>query len=215
MCFDLEDFSEICTALFTLMFKIVNDEHSGKVKNFIIEVLSPLITESDYVSNELLDIILINIVEPIKSQRKYAHNLAKDLVNKTSDALEPYIQQFFNQVLILGKADDKMNIKNKVYELIYELNHICPSILLAVLPQLEFKLKSTEEQERMGSVTLLARMFSEKAGRIFRFSTFTMLISTYILISIENNWPHSCFTCGMNFILYFVYETQEQDLDEI
>jgi hypothetical protein len=46
-----------------------------------------------------------------------------------------------------------------VYDIIYELNHICPSVLLAVLPQLEFKLKSTEESERMGSISLLARMF--------------------------------------------------------
>ena len=80
------------------MFKIVNDEHSGKVKNFILDVLCPLITEADYVSSELLDIILQNIVEPAKSQRKNAYNLAKDLVIKTSDTLEPYIQQFFNQV---------------------------------------------------------------------------------------------------------------------
>jgi sister chromatid cohesion protein PDS5 len=98
MCFDLEDSTEIFVALFTLMFKIVNDEHSGKVKNFILDVLCPLITEADYVSSELLDIILQNIVEPAKSQRKNAYALAKDLVNKTSDTLEPYIQQFFNQV---------------------------------------------------------------------------------------------------------------------
>ena len=32
MCFDLEDFNEIFCALFGLMFKIVNDEHSGKVR---------------------------------------------------------------------------------------------------------------------------------------------------------------------------------------
>ena len=32
MCFDLEDFNEIFCALFSLMFKIVNDEHSGKDK---------------------------------------------------------------------------------------------------------------------------------------------------------------------------------------
>ena len=31
MCLDLEDCNEVFCALFTLMFKIVNDEHSGKV----------------------------------------------------------------------------------------------------------------------------------------------------------------------------------------
>ena len=70
--------------------------------------------------------------------------------------------QFFNQALILGKVDTKLQIANgqKLYELIYELHVINPRILLTVLPQLEFKLKSTEEGERMKSVSLLARMFS-------------------------------------------------------
>ena len=162
MCFEVEGCNEIYVELFSLVFKIVNDEHSGKVRNFMMDVLCPLITESDFVSNELLDTILQNIVDPYKSQRKNATNLAQELIIKTSDTLEPYIQQFFNQVLILGKADTKLAITRRVYDLIYELNHICPSLLLAVLPQLEFKLKSTEEAERMGSVALLARMFSEK-----------------------------------------------------
>ena len=162
MCFDLEECTDISVALFGMMLKIVNDEHSGKVKNFMLDVLCPLITEADNVPNELLDTILQNIVDPLKTQRKNAYNLSKELIIKTSDTLEPYIQQFFNQVLILGKADTRLAITRRVYDLIYELNHICPAVLLAVLPQLEFKLKSTEEAERMGSVSLLARMFSEK-----------------------------------------------------
>ncbi len=70
-----------------------SDEHSGKVKTFMLEVLSPLIAEADFVSNELLDIILIHIVEPLKTQKKNAYTLARDLVAKTSVTLEPYIQQ--------------------------------------------------------------------------------------------------------------------------
>ena len=99
MCFDLEESTEIFVGLFSLMFKIVNDEHSGKVKNFILDVLCPLITEADCVSNELLDIVLQNIVDPLKTQRKNAYSLAKELILKTSDTLEPYIQGFFNQVM--------------------------------------------------------------------------------------------------------------------
>lgn len=71
---------------------IFSDEHSGKVKSFMLDVLCPLITESDIVSNELLDIILMNIVEPNKTQKKNAYLLAKELVIKCSDTLEPYIQ---------------------------------------------------------------------------------------------------------------------------
>jgi len=53
-----------------------------------------------------------------------------------------------------------------VYDLIYELYHVCSRVLLSVLPQLEFKLKSPDETERMGCVSLLARMFSEKDSQL-------------------------------------------------
>lgn len=84
------------------LFNVVNaicfsDEHSGKVKSFMLDVLCPLITESDIVSNELLDIILMNIVEPNKTQKKNAYLLAKELVIKCSDTLEPYIQAVSNK----------------------------------------------------------------------------------------------------------------------
>ncbi|CAG9762008.1 unnamed protein product [Ceutorhynchus assimilis] len=168
MCFDLPDCQDIFCHLFNLMFKIVNDEHSGRVKSFMLDVLCPLITESDMVSNDLLDIILLNIVEPTKTQHKNAYFLAKELINKTSDTLEPYIQAFFNEVLILGKEDQRLSIANKVYDLIYELNHICPQVLVSVLPQLECKLKSAQESERLAAVALLAKMFSEKDSELPR-----------------------------------------------
>ncbi|XP_063845776.1 sister chromatid cohesion protein PDS5 homolog B-B-like isoform X2 [Scylla paramamosain] len=166
MCFELEDCQEIFCKLFKLIFNIVNDEHSGKVKSFMLDVLCPLINESDVVSNDLLDIILLNVVEPAKSQRRNAYQIAKELIIKCSDTLEPYIQAFFNNVLILGREEKSLVISKKVYDLIYELNHICPSVLLAVLPQLEYKLKSADQEERYSSVSLLARMFSEKDSTV-------------------------------------------------
>ncbi|BET00337.1 PDS5, Hypothetical protein cohesion maintenance, homolog [Nesidiocoris tenuis] len=178
MCFELEDCQEIFCNLFSLMFKIVNDEHSGKVKSFMLDVLCPLITESDIVSNELLDIILANIVEPAKSQRKNAYLLAKELVVKTCDTLEPYIQAFFNNVLLLGREEKGFTISGKVYDLIYELYKICPSVLLAVMPQLEVKLKSANDDQRLGAVSLLARMFSEKDSNLAQ--THTMLWQSFL-----------------------------------
>lgn len=57
--------------------------------------------------------------------------------------------QFFNQVLIIDEVDNTYAISSKIYDLIYELNVICPRILLSVLPQLECKLKSGQESERL------------------------------------------------------------------
>jgi sister-chromatid-cohesion protein PDS5 len=88
-------FPTIDVFLLTFFFECYSDEHSGKVKSFMLDILCPLITESDSVSNELLDIILSNIVEPLKSQRKNAYKLARELLLKCSDTLEPYIQAVF------------------------------------------------------------------------------------------------------------------------
>ena len=50
------------------------------------------------------------------------------------------VSQFFNNALMLGKSSES-EVSGRLYDVIYELNSISPSVLLAVLPQLEFKLK--------------------------------------------------------------------------
>lgn len=80
--------------LFLLLHSFFSNstEHSTKVKSFMLDVLCPLITESDVVSNELLNVILMNLVEPNKREHKHAYALAKELIVKTNETLEPYIQ---------------------------------------------------------------------------------------------------------------------------
>ncbi|KAL7049487.1 hypothetical protein ACKWTF_003718 [Chironomus riparius] len=166
MCFELVESQEIFCSLFGLMFKIVNDEHSAKVKSFMLEILVPLLAESDSISNELLDIIMINIVEPNKTQKKNAYNLAKDLIMKTTDSLVMYIQAFLNEALMTDKPDKIYQSTKRIYDLIYELNVIASTLLVSVLPQLECKIKSSNESERLKAVALLARMFSEKDSKL-------------------------------------------------
>lgn len=48
--------------------------------------------------------------------------------------------QFFNNALVVGK-DSESEVADHLYELILELYSIDSSVLLAVMPQLEFKLK--------------------------------------------------------------------------
>ncbi|KAK3738251.1 hypothetical protein RRG08_039662 [Elysia crispata] len=165
ICIELDESHEIFCALFKLFFSIINDRHTSKVKTFMLDIMSPLITEADFVSQELLEAILVNMVDPNKIQRKAAFGMAKDLIKRTSTSIEPYIQTFFNNMLMLGKQADS-EVSSHIYELIYELNQVAPSILLAVIPQLEFKLKSNEEGERKSVTKLLAKMFSEKESTL-------------------------------------------------
>ena len=69
-----------------------SDRHTTKVKNFMLDMMAPLLSEADTVSQELLDILLLNIVEPHKTQNRQAYNLAKELLMRTCNAIEPYVQ---------------------------------------------------------------------------------------------------------------------------
>lgn len=167
----------------------------------MLDVLCPLITESDNVSTQLLDIILINIVEPNKTSRKNAYFLARDLIKRTHETMEQYIQQFFNQALIMDKVEKSYAISAKVYDLIYELNVICPSILLLVLPQLECKLKAGQEVERLKAVSLLARMFSEKDSTLAKQHTplWRQFLSRFCDIAVSIRIK--CVQSSMHFLL--------------
>lgn len=189
ICIELEDSQQIFCELFSLMFKIVNENHSEKVKNFMLDVLKPLIIESDTVSSKLLQIILMQIIDPKKSANKQAYWLASQILDKTSSTLEPYISSFFSKAITRGwnengnvsdgeNDDEEMNElkqkfrKNKsnsnsievsqICDLIYELNQICPNIVKGLLPHIEFKLKTNEEKERCEYTKLLARLFSDR-----------------------------------------------------
>ncbi|XP_022228919.2 sister chromatid cohesion protein PDS5 homolog B [Drosophila obscura] len=201
MCFELEDCQEIFQDLFSTIFKIVNDQHSAKVTNFFLDVLSPLITEADNLSVELLDLILINIVEPSKSSNRCAGQLTEQLLTKTGDALESTIKMFFNRALVMDKPNNKLSITNKIYDIIYELNRINPDLLYSVLPQLENKLLSTDDAERLKATTLLSRMFSEKDSQLSQ--KYPNLLRTFLgrFCDISEAVRVKCVQSSMHFLL--------------
>ena len=51
-------------------------------------------------------------------------------------------KQYFNSNLVVGQQSDS-DVAEHTYDLLFELNCIEPTVLLAVLPQLEFKLKAS------------------------------------------------------------------------
>ncbi|KFO33364.1 Sister chromatid cohesion protein PDS5 like protein B [Fukomys damarensis] len=112
--------------------------HNQKVHMHMVDLMSSIICEGDTVSQELLDTVLVNLVP--------AH-------------------KFFNQVLMLGKTSIS-DLSEHVFDLILELYNIDSHLLLSVLPQLEFKLKSNDNEERLQVVKLLAKMFGAKDSEL-------------------------------------------------
>uniref|UniRef100_A0A3Q2NNN2 PDS5 cohesin associated factor B n=1 Tax=Fundulus heteroclitus TaxID=8078 RepID=A0A3Q2NNN2_FUNHE len=140
ICFELEDSNEIFTQLYRTLFQVINNGHNQKVHMHMVDLMSSIICEGDTVSQELLDTVLVNLVPAHKNLNKQAYDLAKALLKRTAQAIEPYITNFFNQVLMLGKTSVS-DLSEHVFDLILELYNIDSHLLLSVLPQLEFKLK--------------------------------------------------------------------------
>ncbi|KAG9479611.1 hypothetical protein GDO78_011567 [Eleutherodactylus coqui] len=127
----------------------------------MLDLMSSITMEGDGVTQELLDSILINLIPAHKNLNKQAFDLAKVLLKRTVQIIEPCIANFFNQVLVLGKSSVS-DLSEHVFDLIQELFAIDPNLLISVMPQLEFKLKSNDGEERLAVVRLLAKLFGSK-----------------------------------------------------
>lgn len=160
VCMELEA-QDIMQELFQLFFSIISDQHNIRVKNFMLDIMVPLIQEGDALQQETLETILIHLVSPLKTKKPHSYQLACDLLERCSSSMEPYIQLFFNNGLVLG-GDVNKALEGQLYDLMFELFKVNQSVLLSVLPQLEFKLKGNEESERLEAVQLLGRMFGSE-----------------------------------------------------
>ncbi|KAI1887637.1 hypothetical protein AGOR_G00192360 [Albula goreensis] len=165
ICFELEDCNEIFIQLFKTLFSVINNSHNQKVQMHMLDLMSSIITEGDGVTQELLDTILINLIPAHKNLNKQAYDLAKVLLKRTVQTIETCIANFFNQVLVLGKSSVS-DLSEHVFDLIQELFAIDPLLLVSVMPQLEFKLKSNDGEERLAVVRLLAKLFGAKDSEL-------------------------------------------------
>ncbi|KAJ8262415.1 hypothetical protein GJAV_G00166210 [Gymnothorax javanicus] len=165
ICFELEDCNEIFIQLFKTLFSVINNSHNQKVQMHMLDLMSSIIMEGDGVIQELLDTILINLIPAHKNLNKQAFDLARILLKRTVQTIETCIANFFNQVLVLGKSSVS-DLSEHVFDLIQELFAIDPLLLVSVMPQLEFKLKSNDGEERLAVVRLLAKLFGAKDSEL-------------------------------------------------
>ncbi|XP_070971684.1 sister chromatid cohesion protein PDS5 homolog A isoform X1 [Oncorhynchus clarkii lewisi] len=165
ICFELEDCNDIFIQLFKTLFSVINNSHNQKVQMHMLDLMSSIIMEGDGVTQELLDTILINLIPAHKNLNKQAYDLAKTLLKRTVQTIETCIANFFNQVLVMGKSSVS-DLSEHVFDLIQELFSIDPLLLTSVMPQLEFKLKSNDGEERLAVVRLLAKLFGAKDSEL-------------------------------------------------
>uniref|UniRef100_A0A8C3CTS2 PDS5 cohesin associated factor B n=1 Tax=Cairina moschata TaxID=8855 RepID=A0A8C3CTS2_CAIMO len=103
ICFELEDSNEIFTQLYRTLFSVINNGHNQKVHMHMVDLMSSIICEGDTVSQELLDTVLVNLVPAHKNLNKQAYDLAKALLKRTAQAIEPYIT---NVIVFIFQSND-------------------------------------------------------------------------------------------------------------
>lgn len=91
--------------------------------------------------------------------------LARHLIGKCADKLQPYITDFLSKILADTKPEEAQK-REQSHRLIYELNTINPNLLSSVLPRLESELKIDILEIRAEAVQLLANMFAAKGSQL-------------------------------------------------
>lgn len=93
--------SRLC--FFVEFFFLYRDNHFDKIKNLILDLLCSPITESDSVSIQLLNIILSNIMEPLKSQQENSFRLAKELLLHNIVGSGGFLKNYIKRVGVLSE----------------------------------------------------------------------------------------------------------------
>ncbi|XP_065884867.1 sister chromatid cohesion protein PDS5 homolog B-like [Dysidea avara] len=158
---NMPDAQDLILSLFKTFFNLVNEATSANVHSYMLDSMVSVIQYGENIPPGILDVLLINITESHKASDPHSYKLAVSVIQRAGTSLEPYVQRFFNSNLVMGEQSDS-DVAEHVYELLFELNRIEPSVLLAVLPQLEYKLKSNDVEERVKVTQLLAKMFTDR-----------------------------------------------------
>lgn len=204
---NMPDANDLILSLFKTFFNLVNESTSSKVQSYMLDSMVSVIQYGENIPVELLDVLLSNITPAQKSSDPYGYKLAVSVIQRAGTSLEPYIQRFFNSNLVVGEQSDS-EVAEHIYDLLFELNCIEPTVLLAVLPQLEFKLKSGDVEERAEVTRLLAKMFSERNSALANQNTplWMCFVGRFEDISVEIR--RECIKYSKHFLVYHPEQVQ-------
>ncbi|KAJ2888120.1 Sister chromatid cohesion protein pds5 [Coemansia asiatica] len=186
----LPDAEDVISKFFAVLFGIVKPGLAHSIQMLVQDVLQQLLEEPRSVPQDVIDIILLQFTRKRQQDNPVAHQLASDLAKATSDVLQKYIYQYFNDVIVsaaqqrVGQmqqqlqqqhADGEGQRQNRssaatgsledlrsAHFLILELNKAAPGTLLNVIPQVEEELSVDDVDIRVLATDVLGEMFAEK-----------------------------------------------------
>ncbi|XP_023702035.1 sister chromatid cohesion protein PDS5 homolog B-A isoform X3 [Cryptotermes secundus] len=151
------------TFLLTVCEVVCTKINISMVEVHVVQLLQNFISNSKYTSNTGIDIILSSILQENVVKYPGLYRVAVKVIRKCSRALDFPVKMLLFRGLQQDGIPMKTRISGREFEVMFELHHICPTLLVGVWNQLEdFMLGYTESSNKKIALTLLANMFSEE-----------------------------------------------------
>ncbi|KAG0238358.1 hypothetical protein BGW42_005591 [Actinomortierella wolfii] len=169
---ELKNAEPLINNLFRDIFDAVRPEQSKNIQICMSELLQHVITESEQLPQDAVDLILAQFLPKRQADNLAAYRLACDLGNQCSDQLQRPIFQYFSDVIATSEKQDlstkEMDDLKTVHQLIVEVMKGAPGLLLSVVPQLEEELKMSDIAIRQLATETLGKMFAEKTSQLHK-----------------------------------------------
>ena len=157
---DLENANALQLELVSTLMEAINVENSDMLEIPALELLSSAIEEADDIQQPLLDALLVKLLpDNARDDNPAAQHLARRVILRSQNALQPYIQKFITRVLD-GQPTDS-DLVDKTSELVLALYLAAPQVMLPVLPHLAPSLQVVDVERRIEAVDLVASILAQ------------------------------------------------------
>ncbi|KAI9299019.1 hypothetical protein K502DRAFT_322465 [Neoconidiobolus thromboides FSU 785] len=145
----------------------VSKDFQAGLLDVLEQIIHQLFFEDKEIPKSVLELIFNNMDEKRQKENPQAYAMTKSLCRNNSDSLQPSVAKYFSEFVLPSKkkmepSEEKENLKLvvKAHKLIKLINSAAPTLLLAVMPQLELSLNDEKEKLRQLSTETLGSIFA-------------------------------------------------------
>ena len=158
---ELED-DELPRQLVERLFNAAHIDHPVRVEKHMLMILQTCVEDGDNVSQQLVDAVLENLLEPKKSERPASYKLARTFLRSCAHEMQRALHGFLQGCLPTSSGpsqSDESELKDEWQNILLELCEVSPDTVTYLLPQLEGVVTMEDEQIRLNGTRLLGALF--------------------------------------------------------
>ncbi|CAI9760225.1 unnamed protein product [Fraxinus pennsylvanica] len=155
---------DLVNEMFSTFFSVARDEHPENVLASMQIIMELLLEESEDVQEDLLLVLLSVLGRNKRDVTLAARRLAMNVIGHCAAKLEPGIKQFLVSLISGDSRSKKCQIN--YHEVIFDIYHCAPQILLGVIPFLTGELLTDQLDTRLKAVGLVGDLFAQPGSVI-------------------------------------------------